>query len=194
MSIGAQLELGNIQASVVVRDAQDEDMPFVARIYAHHVLNGSASFELDAPSEDELSLRRKSVLALGLPYLVAEGADGTILGFSYATGYRPRPAYRFTIENSVYVGVGLHRRGVGSALLSALISRCETGPWRQMIAVIGDSGNKSSIALHSAMGFRHIGTLSNVGYKFGRWIDTVLMQRALNDGHASPPSNDAFRP
>lgn len=193
MSVSAQRDLQNARSLVDVRDAREEDMPAVARIYAHHVLNGTASFEIDAPSRDELLQRRHSVLALGLPYIVAEGADGTILGFSYATGYRPRRAYRFTIENSVYVDAGLQRRGVGSALLSELIARCEAGPWRQMIAVIGDSANAGSIALHRAAGFRHIGTLSNVGYKFGRWLDTVLMQRSLNDGHGSPPSNEAFR-
>lgn len=181
----------HLTSSLRVRDARDEDVPALASIYAHHVLNGTASFEIEAPSQDELMQRRRSVLSLGLPYIVAEGADGEILGFSYATGYRPRRAYRFTVENSVYVAAGLHRRGVGSALLSTLIARCEAGPWRQMIAVIGDSGNSGSIALHRAMGFDHIGTLSRVGYKFGGWLDTVLMQRSLGDGHRSSPADDA---
>jgi L-amino acid N-acyltransferase YncA len=145
-------------------------------IYAHHVLHGTASFEEQPPALAEMLRRRADVLARGLPYLVAE-SDGRLVGYSYATPYRARSAYRFSIENSVYVAPGLVRAGIGRALLTELIARCEAGEWRQMIAVIGDSRNAASIALHERLGFRMVGTLRNVGRKFGRWLDTVLMQR-----------------
>jgi phosphinothricin acetyltransferase len=164
---------------MLVRDARDEDMSAIQAIYAHHVLHGAASFEEEPPSVDEMTRRRADVLSRGLPYLVAE-RDGQVAGYSYASPYRARPAYRFSIENSVYVEHGRARAGVGRALLVALIARCEQGPWRQMIAVIGDSGNAASIGLHADLGFRNVGTLYHVGFKFGRWVDSVLMQRELN--------------
>lgn len=162
-----------------VRDARDEDIAAIQAIYAHHVLYGTASFEEEAPSAEEVARRRSDVLARGLPYLAAE-VDGRVVGYSYASPYRARPAYRFSIENSVYVEDGRARGGVGRALLAALIERCEQGPWRQMIAVIGDSANAASIGLHASLGFRNVGTFTDVGFKFGRWLDSVLMQRALN--------------
>jgi L-amino acid N-acyltransferase YncA len=128
------------------------------------------------------------VLTMGLPYLAAE-IDGQLVGYAYATGYRPRAAYRHTIEDSVYVAPGRSGRGVGTALLTELIVRCTVGPWRQMLAVIGNSGNTASIALHRRMGFRLVGTLTSVGFKLGEWIDTVLMQRPLGDGDATNPSS-----
>lgn len=176
-----------IVAGIQVRDANEEDMVPIAPIYAYHVLNGLATFETAPPSASELSSRRDAVLAVGLPYLVAE-MDGRILGYSYATAYRPRPAYRHTIEDSVYVADGCHGRGIGSALLRELIRRCETGPWRQMLAVIGNSGNEGSIALHHRLGFETVGTLRSVGFKFGRWVDTVLMQRPLGEGDQTLPA------
>ena len=130
--------------------------------------------------------RRVAVLDLGLPYLVAERA-GEILGYSYATFYRPRPAYRHTVEDSVYLAEGLGGQGIGAALLSELIRRCESGPWRQMLAVIGNSANAGSIGLHRKLGFEHAGTLRSVGFKLGRWVDTVLMQRALGSGDMALP-------
>jgi phosphinothricin acetyltransferase len=163
----------------VVRDSRDEDMPKIQAIYGFHVLHGLASFEEEPPSVDELSRRRADVLDRGLPYLVAE-TGGVVVGYSYAAPYRSRPAYRFTVENSVYVDHNLRRRGAGYALLSALIARCAERECRQMIAVIGDSENRASIALHERLRFIHVGTLRAVGFKFGRWVDTVLMQRALN--------------
>lgn len=172
--------------AAVVRDATPDDMPAVQAIYAHHVRHGLASFEVEPPSLDEMLARRAAVLGQTLPYLVAE-LDGNIVGYSYATAYRPRPAYRHTIENSVYVADGLAGRGIGRALLTALIARCEVGPWRQMIAVIGNSGNEGSIALHRSLGFEHIGTLKAVGFKFGRWVDSVLMQRPLGMGSSTTP-------
>ncbi len=141
-------------------------------------MHGLASFEESPPDEAELRKRCAAVLALGLPYIVAE-LDGEIVGYAYATRYRARSAYRHSLENSVYVREGCAGRGVGSALLAELIARCERGPWRQMVAVIGDSGNAASIGLHRKHGFRHVGTLTAVGFKFGRWVDSVLMQREL---------------
>ena len=168
---------------MLLRDARDDDMGAIQAIYAHHVLHGTASFEEEPPPLAEMQRRRADVLARGLPYLVAE-VDGRIAGYSYATPYRARSAYRFSIENSVYVDHARHRSGIGRALLAELIARCERGDWRQMIAVIGDSAQVASIGLHANLGFRHIGTLQAVGLKFGRWLDTVLRQRALGPGAA----------
>ena len=173
-------------ASPIVRDSTDADVPAVQAIYAHHVLHGLASFEETPPDAAEIAARRRGVLAAGLPHLVAE-LDGRVVGYSYAGPYRARPAYRHTIEDSVYVADGMPGRGIGSALLAALIARCEAGPWRQMIAVIGDRENHGSISLHRRHGFRLVGTLDAVGFKFGRWVDSVLMQRALGEGAAALP-------
>lgn len=175
-----------------VRDANEEDMEAVQAIYAHHVLHGLASFEVVPPTAGELQARRAAVLAAGLPYLVAE-SEGHILGYCYATSYRPRPAYRYTIENSVYVAEGHGSRGIGSALFGELIERCEAGPWRQMLAVIGNSGNEGSIALHRRFGFEVAGILRSVGFKHGRWVDTVLMQRPLGQGDRTAPAVAAER-
>ena len=169
-----------------IRDAAESDMSEVQAIYAHHVLRGLASFEEIAPGVDELRMRRESALAHGLPYLVAE-LDGRVVGYAYATPYRTRSAYRHSIEDSVYVRDGFGGKGIGEALLSALIRRCEQGPWRQMVAVIGDSANAASIGLHRKLGFRVVGTLEAVGFKFGGWVDSVLMQRALGPGNQTPP-------
>ncbi|MDR4308098.1 N-acetyltransferase [Chelatococcus sambhunathii] len=176
-------------SGAAVRDARDVDMSAVAEIYAHHVLSGCASFEEVPPSVEEMTARRGGVLKLGAPYLVAE-LDGRVAGFAYANTYRARPAYRHTIEDSVYVAHDALGRGVGGALLAELIRRCEEGPWRQMIAVIGDSANTGSIAVHRKLGFEMTGTFRAVGFKFGRWVDSVLMQRALGDGDATLPRID----
>ncbi|HET7409126.1 MAG TPA: GNAT family N-acetyltransferase [Paracoccaceae bacterium] len=177
----------------MVRDADEADLPAIQAIYAHHVLNGLASFEEAPPGVAELAARRRAVLGLGLPYIVAE-AEARVVGYSYAAAYRPRPAYRHTVENSVYVADGLAGRGIGSALLAELIGRCEAGPWRQMIAVIGDSGNHGSIALHRRHGFRVVGTLQAVGFKFGAWVDSVLMQRQLGTGDGTLPGDGGPTP
>ena len=163
---------------VLVRDATEADMKAVQIIYAQQVLHGLASFEEEAPSIAELLSRRESVRAADLPYLVAE-LDGQVVGYTYASAYRPRSGYRLTVEDSVYVAEGMQGQGIGRALLSALVGRCETGPWHQMIAVIGDSANTGSIVLHERLGFHRVGTLDSVGFKLGRFIDTVLMQRPL---------------
>ncbi len=171
---------------ILVRDAADPDMGAIQQIYAQHVRFGTASFEEAVPDTAELIQRRAGVLGQGLPYLVAE-AEGRVLGYAYASAYRARSAYRFSIEDSIYVAEGLAGRGIGTRLMSTLIARCEAGPWRQMIAVIGDSDNAASIALHRAFGFRHTGTLRSIGFKFGRWIDSVLMQRDLGAGDSKLP-------
>ena len=171
-----------------IRDAAEADMPEVQAIYAHHVLRGLASFEEIAPGVDELRTRRESALVHGLPYLVAE-LDGRVAGYAYATPYRSRSAYRHCIEDSVYVREGFGGKGIGAALLAALIRRCEEGPWRQMVAVIGDSANAASIGLHRKLGFRVVGTLEAVGFKFGRWVDSVLMQRPLGEGSQALPQD-----
>jgi L-amino acid N-acyltransferase YncA len=170
-----------------VRPAEVADMAAVTAIYAHYVIHGLATFEEVPPSVAEMTARRESVLAAGLPYLVATVGDD-VVGYSYATAYRARSAYRFTVEDSVYVRNGLAGRGIGRALLAELIRCCEQGPWRQMIAVIGDSANTGSIGLHRALGFEDAGVLRSVGLKFGRWVDTVQMQRPLGQGSQSIPT------
>ncbi|RPI46971.1 MAG: N-acetyltransferase family protein [Betaproteobacteria bacterium] len=178
---GAGLEPGSSPAhaaTVAVRDSRPEDVAAIQAIYGWHVLHGLASFEEVPPSVEDLLGRRASVLAVGLPYLVAED-EGMILGYSYVSPYRTRSAYRFTVENSVYVRHDLVARGVGRALLAELIARCERLDLNQIIAVIGDSANAASIGLHAALGFRMVGVLQDVGFKHGRWVDSVLMQRAL---------------
>jgi L-amino acid N-acyltransferase YncA len=162
----------------VIRPALDRDVPEIAAIYAHYVLHALPTFELEPPDPDEIARRRAAILARGLPYLVAE-IDGAVAGYAYAGPYRPRPAYRFTVEDSVYVRPEQQRKGLGRLLLAELIAQCESAGCRQMIAVIGDSANTPSIRLHEALGFRHVGVLREVGFKFERWVDTVLMQRAL---------------
>jgi phosphinothricin acetyltransferase len=171
---------------VIIRDATESDMAPIQAIYAFHVLHGLASFEEVSPPLPDMLARRQSVLSHGLPYLAAAVA-GQVVGYAYATPYRPRAAYRYTIEDSVYVRDGQAGRGIGGALMRALIARCEAGPWRQMVAVIGDSGNAGSIALHRRHGFRLVGTNPSVGFKHGRWVDTVLMQRPLGAGDVSLP-------
>jgi phosphinothricin acetyltransferase len=171
---------------VDVREAAEADMAAIQAIYAHHVYHGLASFEEVPPTLAEMFARRADVLKLGLPYLAAE-VDGDIVGYCYAMAYRGRPAYRLTIEDSVYVAPANERRGVGRALLTALVQRCEIGPWRQMVAIIGNSSNFASIGLHQQLGFRIAGTLEAVGFKFGRWVDSVLMQRALGSGNSTLP-------
>lgn len=178
----------SLSLEISIRDSQPCDMGFVQEIYAHEVRNGCATFEEVPPTVDELLSRRDSVLVLDLPYLVAE-MDGNVVGYSYATTYRPRSAYRYTVESSVYVAVGHQRKGIGRALLSELIARCEQGVCRQMIAVIGDSANTGSIVLHKSLGFSLVGTLFGAGFKHGAWVDTVLMQRVLNEGSESLPKD-----
>ncbi len=171
-------------AHVIVRPAAPRDLPAIQAIYAHHVLNGLASFEEAAPSVEEMRQRYDDVLRRGLPYLVAE-LDGMLAGYGYCSPYRARSAYRYSIEDSVYVRAEMQGRGAGRALLAELIAHAEQLGYRQMIAVIGDSAHAASIGLHAAAGFLRVGTLRSVGFKFGRWVDSVIMQRALGEGDAS---------
>lgn len=173
-------------ADLIIRDAAAEDMVQVARIYGHYVREGLASFEFTPPDAQQLRSRHAAIVAAALPYLIAE-AGGEIAAYAYAGPYRPRPGYRYTVEDSVYVAQAWCGRGIGRVLLRTLIERCESGPWRQMIAVIGDSANAASIALHERCGFQTVGTFRSVGYKLGRWVDTVLMQRPLGPGDGRAP-------
>jgi phosphinothricin acetyltransferase len=170
----------------IIRPGTDADIASVQAIYAHHVLNGLASFEVEPPDVDEMRQRRHAVVERGFPYLVAE-IDGAIVGYAYAGPYRARPGYRFACENSIYIRHGLEGRGIGKALLAPLIAACEAMGMRQMIAVIGDSENHASINLHKALGFEMAGNLRSVGFKFGRWIDSVFMQRPLGRGDGNLP-------
>ena len=174
------------QFAVTIRPSKASDMSAITEIYGHHVLNGLGSFELLAPSVDEMAKRRADVLSRNFPYLVAE-ADGKVAGFAYASLYRTRHAYRHTLEDSVYVHKEFAARGVGRALLEALIEGCEKAGARQLIAVIGDSANRGSIKLHAACGFKRTGTLKAVGFKFGQWVDSVIMQRQIGGGAAALP-------
>jgi L-amino acid N-acyltransferase YncA len=178
---------------LIIRPAKTSDIPAITRIYAHAVTTGTASFELNAPDEAEMALRMKAVLDEKFPYFIAE-IDGAVAGYAYASLFRTRPAYRFTVEDSVYVAPEMHRRGIGKALLIKLIETCTALGYRQMIAVIGDSNQAASIAVHEACGFAPAGNLRNVGWKFGRWLDTPLMQLALGPGATTPPHNPDITP
>src|SRR5207249_2859007 len=175
-----------LPARLQVRGAIEDDFAAITAIYAHHVLTGTATFEIDPPHSAEMARRWRDVTQRGLPYLVAtEGAD--VVGYAYAGPYRPRPAYRFTAEDSIYVRNDVCGRGIGRTLLAALIEACERSSIRQMIAVIGDSANGASISVHAKFGFVHAGLLTSVGYKLGRWLDVVLMQRFIGDGDTTSP-------
>jgi len=163
---------------MIIRDAEASDLSAIQQIYAHHVLHGTGSFEEAPPQLKEITARFELVKARNLPWIVAE-IDGGIAGYSYANLYRERSAYRFTLENAVYIAPERVRSGVGRALLGDVLARAAAGGYREMIAVIGDNENHGSIGLHRAMGFRHIGTLEKVGFKFGRWLDSVIMQKNL---------------
>ena len=172
----------------MVRPSTAVDIDAVTRIYAWNVLHGSGTFEIEPPDRLEIERRRADVLAKGWPWLVLESA-GAVAGYAYASPFRPRPAYRFCVEDSVYLAPESVGRGFGRLLLAELLARCEAAGARQMLAVIGDSANAASIGVHSSCGFQMIGTHPNVGFKFGRWLDTVMMQLPLGEGAASVPSD-----
>ena len=175
------------QQTITVRDATLADMVAVQALYAHYVLNELATFELVPPSLEEMCARRQAILDSGLPYLVAE-LTGEVVGYAYAASYRPRPAYRYTVEDSVYLLPQYTGKGIGTALLTEVIHRCELGPWRQMVAVIAQGGATGSAALLNKLGFVEVGNMPDVGYKFNRWLGTLIMQRELGEGANSAPT------
>jgi phosphinothricin acetyltransferase len=169
-----------------IRPANDSDIGAITAIYAHHVLHGTGTFETTPPTEDDMATRRADVLSKGLPYLVIEDATGT-LGFAYCNWFKPRPAYRFSAEDSIYLAPSATGRGLGRLLLTELMAQAERTGVRKLIAVIGDSANSGSVGVHQACGFKHVGVLSACGWKFERWLDVVLMERAIGMGSASTP-------
>ena len=173
-------------ADVKLRAASDADIAAVAAIYRPAVLHGTATFELEPPDEEEMLRRFREITGAGYPYLVAE-LGGVVAGYAYANAYRSRPAYRFTVEDSIYLAESARGKGIGKALLLAVIDACTARGFRRMIAIIGDSAQHASIAVHRSAGFTHCGTMHAVGYKFGRWLDTVVMERPLGEGDGSLP-------
>ena len=169
------------EPTLLIRPGTNADLAAITAIYAHHVLHGTGTFELDAPDEAEMTRRREAVLANGLPWLVAE-RRGEVLGYAYANHFRPRRAYRFCLEDSIYLAPAAQGHGIGRLLLAELMAQCEARGARQMLAVIGDSANAGSIGVHRSLGFEHTGVLKASGWKFGRWLDVVLMQRSLGLG------------
>lgn len=182
----SEAEAGQHPWTLHIRDAEEDDVATIQAIYGYHVAHGTASFEVSVPDEEEMAARRRAVVARGLPYLTV-GDDSEVLGFAYAAPFRPRVAYRFTVEDSIYLHRDAIGRGAGRLLLARLIERCETLGYRQMVAVIGDSQNLRSVRLHEAHGFRRAGTFTSVGFKFGRWLDAVFMQRPLGASDTSLP-------
>ena len=178
----------------IVRHSREEDLPQITEIYAHHVLHGTGTFETAPPTLHEMTQRRADVLSKGLPYLVAAGQgqmQGQVLGFAYCTWFKPRPAYRFSAEDSVYVAPSLAHQGIGRALLAELALQAENAGIRKLIAVIGDSDNLGSVGVHQALGFRHVGVLKSCGWKFERWLDVVLMEKSLGFGDGRAPDAPA---
>jgi L-amino acid N-acyltransferase YncA len=170
-----------------IRPSRDADLPAITAIYAHHVLHGTGTFETTPPTEDDMTARRADVLAKGLPYLVAEDDGGRVLGFAYCQWFKPRPAYRFSAEDSIYMHPDASGKGLGKQLLAQLAQQAQATGVRKLIAVIGDSANAGSIGVHRALGFAHAGTIASCGWKFGRWLDIVLMEKAIGEGDTTSP-------
>lgn len=170
----------------LIRPSRDEDLDAITRIYGHHVLHGTGTFETTPPSLVDMTARRADVLAKGLPWLVAE-EGGQVLGFAYGNWFKPRPAYRFSVEDSIYMDPAAHRKGLGRALLAELLAVLERTGTRKVMAVIGDSANAGSIGVHKALGFEPVGVVQSCGWKFDRWLDIVLMQKTLGAGDRTPP-------
>lgn len=171
----------------LIRPSTDHDLPAITRIYGHHVLHGTGTFETTPPTLEEMTARRGDVLSKGLPWLVAEEA-GQVLGFAYGNWFKPRPAYRFSVEDSIYLAPEAAGRGLGRALLAELLVTLERAGIRKVMAVIGDSANTGSIGVHRALGFEQVGVVQSCGWKFGRWLDIVLMQKSLGQGDTCPPA------
>jgi L-amino acid N-acyltransferase YncA len=176
----------SLSPRILIRPSTQADLPAITDIYGWNVLNGTGTFELEAPDQAEMARRREDVVGKGLPWLVAE-RDGGVLGYAYASRFRPRPAYRFCLEDSIYLAASAARQGIGRLLLAELLARCEAAGARQMLAVIGDSSNLASVAVHRTLGFESVGTLRAAGWKFDRWLDVVLMQKPLGVGAATAP-------
>jgi len=174
----------------LLRPSRDQDMDAIAAIYAHHVLHGTGTFETEAPSVQDMAARRADVLAKRLPYLVAE-QDDQVVGFAYGNWFKPRPAYRYSVEDSIYLAPGQQRAGLGRALLAELLARCEAVGIRKVMAIIGDSANAGSIGLHRALGFSQVGVVESCGWKLGAWRDIVIMQKTLGTGSSAPPQPPA---
>ena len=170
----------------LIRPSRDEDIAAITAIYRHHVLNGTGTFEIDPPTEADMAARRADVLAKGLPYLVVEEA-GKVLGFAYCNWFKPRPAYRFSAEDSIYMAADAHHKGLGKALLAELCAQAERAGVRKFLAVIGDSANAGSIGVHRSLGFGHVGTVKSCGWKFDRWLDVVMMEKTLGAGDSTSP-------
>jgi len=169
----------------IIRPSRDEDIASITAIYAHHVLNGTGTFEIDPPSVADMAGRRADVLSKGLPYIVAEEA-GQVIGYAYCTWFKPRPAYRFSAEDSIYLAPGVHGKGIGRTLLAELAAQAERVGIRKLIAVIGDSKNAGSVGVHRSLGFTHVGILKSCGWKFNQWLDVVMMEKALGPGDTTP--------
>ena len=173
----------------IIRDSQDGDLPAITAIYGHHVLNGTGTFETTPPTLEDMAARRKDVLGKGLPYLVME-EDGELLGFAYCQWFKPRPAYRFSAEDSIYMHPDACGRGLGKQLLAQLAGRAEAAGVRKLIAVIGDSANTGSVGVHAALGFSQAGVIRSCGWKFGKWLDIVLMEKAIGEGDRTAPEGE----
>lgn len=171
---------------IKIRPSQDADLAAITAIYAHHVLHGTGTFEATPPNDQDMAARRADVLSKGLPYLVVEDTSG-ILGFAYCNWFKPRPAYRYSAEDSIYLAPAAHGKGLGRLLLEELMAQAERAGVRKLIAVIGDSANQGSVAVHKRCGFQHVGVLANCGWKFDRWLDVVLMDRVLGSGGTDAP-------
>ena len=169
-----------------IRPSRDEDVEAITRIYAHHVLHGTGTFETEPPTAAEMAARRADVLGKNLPWLVAE-VDGAVVGFAYGNWFKPRAAYRYSVEDSIYLAPGLAGKGLGRALLSEWLVRCEAAGIRKVMAIIGDSANAGSIGVHAALGFEPVGTVQSCGWKFGRWLDIVIMQKRLGPADTTAP-------
>jgi phosphinothricin acetyltransferase len=171
-----------------IRPSTDTDIPAITAIYAHHVLHGTGTFETDPPSAQDMAARRSDVLSKNLPYLVVEDEAG-VLGFAYCNWFKPRPAYRYSAEDSIYLAPSARGKGLGKLLLTELMAQAERRGVRKLIAVIGDSANQGSVGLHKTCGFNHVGLLANCGWKFDRWLDVVLMDKTIGSGNSNPPNS-----
>jgi len=175
---------------ILIRPSTDADVPAITSIYAHHVLNGTGTFETEPPSEADMATRRADVISKGLPYLVAEDG-GEVVGYAYGNWFKPRAAYRYSVEDSIYMAPESAGKGLGKLLLTELLAQCERAGVRKVMAVIGDSANAGSIGVHKALGFEQVGVVQSCGWKFGRWLDIVLMQKSIGQGDSTPPQDPA---